>query len=45
MLVAGYFRLPGDIPKPVWKYPVTYMSFDFWALQVMEFLSNLSIGT
>ncbi|KAH7277482.1 hypothetical protein KP509_39G053900 [Ceratopteris richardii] len=33
MLVAGYFRLPGDIPKPVWKYPVSYLSFDFWALQ------------
>lgn len=33
MLVAGYFRLPGDIPKPVWRYPVSFMSFDFWALQ------------
>ncbi|KAH7277149.1 hypothetical protein KP509_39G036200 [Ceratopteris richardii] len=33
MLVAGYFRLPQDIPKPVWKYPVSYLSFDFWALQ------------
>lgn len=33
MLVAGYFRLPGDIPKPVWKYPVSFLSFDFWALQ------------
>lgn len=33
MLVAGYFRLPGDIPKAVWKYPVSFLSFDFWALQ------------
>lgn len=33
MLVAGYFRLPGDIPKPVWRYPVSFLSFDFWALQ------------
>eukprot|EP00250_Pteridium_aquilinum_P011022 c19788_g1_i1 orf=198-2294(+) len=33
MLVAGYFRLPNDIPKPVWKYPVSYLSFDYWALQ------------
>eukprot|EP00249_Psilotum_nudum_P032001 c47085_g1_i1 orf=80-2188(-) len=33
MLVAGYFRLPGDIPKPVWRYPLSYLSFDFWALQ------------
>ncbi|CAN6481688.1 unnamed protein product [Victoria cruziana] len=33
MLVSGYFRLPKDIPKPVWKYPMSYISFHFWALQ------------
>ncbi|XP_020248344.1 ABC transporter G family member 11 [Asparagus officinalis] len=33
MLVSGYFRLPHDIPKPVWRYPMTYISFHFWALQ------------
>ncbi|XP_027167508.1 ABC transporter G family member 11 [Coffea eugenioides] len=33
MLVSGYFRLPNDIPKPVWRYPMTYISFHFWALQ------------
>lgn len=33
MLVAGYFRLANDIPKPIWKYPVAYLSFDYWALQ------------
>ncbi|XP_057772605.1 ABC transporter G family member 11-like [Salvia miltiorrhiza] len=33
MLMSGYFRLPNDIPKPVWRYPVSYMSFHFWALQ------------
>ncbi|XP_042053687.1 ABC transporter G family member 11-like [Salvia splendens] len=33
MLVSGYFRLPNDIPKPVWRYPMSYMSFHFWALQ------------
>lgn len=33
MLVAGYFRLPGDIPKPVWRYPVSFLSFDYWAIQ------------
>lgn len=33
MLVSGYFRLPNDIPKPVWRYPISYMSFHFWALQ------------
>uniref|UniRef100_M1B8D1 ATP-binding cassette transporter n=1 Tax=Solanum tuberosum TaxID=4113 RepID=M1B8D1_SOLTU len=34
MLVSGYFRLPNDIPKPFWRYPMSYLSFHFWALQV-----------
>ncbi|WOL05860.1 hypothetical protein Cni_G14591 [Canna indica] len=33
MLVSGYFRLPKDIPKPFWKYPMSYISFHYWALQ------------
>ncbi|XP_061369448.1 ABC transporter G family member 11-like [Gastrolobium bilobum] len=33
MLVSGFFRLPHDIPKPVWRYPMSYISFHFWALQ------------
>lgn len=33
MLVSGFFRLPKDIPKPVWRYPMSYISFHFWALQ------------
>lgn len=33
MLVAGYFRLPNDLPRPIWKYPMSYLSFDYWALQ------------
>lgn len=37
MLVSGYFRLPHDIPKPVWRYPMSYISFHFWALQVTKF--------
>jgi hypothetical protein len=34
MLVAGFFRLPKDIPKPLWRYPLSYMGFDMYALQV-----------
>ena len=34
MLVAGFFRLPNDLPKIIWRYPMSYMSFDYWALQV-----------
>jgi hypothetical protein len=33
MLVSGYFRLPKDISKPVWRYPMSYISFHYWALQ------------
>ncbi|KAG2664316.1 hypothetical protein I3760_16G077000 [Carya illinoinensis] len=33
MLVSGYFRLPNDIPKPVWRYPMSYISFHYWAVQ------------
>ncbi|XP_009110383.1 ABC transporter G family member 11 [Brassica rapa] len=33
MLVSGFFRLPNDIPKIFWRYPMSYISFHFWALQ------------
>eukprot|EP00249_Psilotum_nudum_P028883 c38867_g1_i1 orf=180-2312(-) len=33
MLAAGFFRLPGDLPKVVWRYPMSYISFNYWALQ------------
>lgn len=33
MLVAGFFRLPNDLPKAVWRYPMSYISFNYWALQ------------
>ncbi|KAG6422207.1 hypothetical protein SASPL_118772 [Salvia splendens] len=33
MLAAGFFRLPNDMPKPVWRYPLSYISFHFWAIQ------------
>ncbi|KAF7813386.1 ABC transporter G family member 11 [Senna tora] len=32
-IIIGYFRLPHDIPKPFWRYPMSYISFHFWALQ------------
>jgi len=33
MLVAGFFRFLKDLPKPVWRYPISYISFKSWALQ------------
>lgn len=35
MLVAGFFRLIDDLPKPVWRYPLSYIGFDMYALQGM----------
>ncbi|KAG0566168.1 hypothetical protein KC19_7G043500 [Ceratodon purpureus] len=35
MLVAGFFRLPNDLPKFVWKYPMSYIGFHMYALQGM----------
>ncbi|MCO5592549.1 hypothetical protein L7F22_046552 [Adiantum nelumboides] len=31
MLTGGFFRLPNDIPKPFWTYPVAYMAFHTYA--------------
>ena len=33
MLVSGYFRLPKDISKPVWRYSMSYISFHYWVFQ------------
>ncbi|XP_031278032.1 ABC transporter G family member 11-like [Pistacia vera] len=33
MLDGGFFRLPDDLPKPVWKYPVFYIAYHRYANQ------------
>ncbi|MED6211666.1 hypothetical protein PIB30_075942, partial [Stylosanthes scabra] len=33
VLVGGFYRLPKDIPKPLWKYPLYYVSFQNYAHQ------------
>ncbi|ERN18458.1 hypothetical protein AMTR_s00325p00013820 [Amborella trichopoda] len=33
ILNGGFFRLPNDLPKPVWKYPMFYISFHKYANQ------------
>ncbi|QHO03851.1 ABC transporter G family member 1 [Arachis hypogaea] len=32
-LVGGFYRLPNDLPKPLWKYPLYYVSFQKYGLQ------------
>lgn len=31
LLNGGFFRLIRTLPKPVWRYPLSYMSFHTWA--------------
>ncbi|CAK9183475.1 unnamed protein product [Ilex paraguariensis] len=33
MMTAGFFRLLPDLPKAVWRYPVSYISYGAWSLQ------------
>jgi hypothetical protein len=33
MLNGGFFRLPHDLPKPVWRYPMYYIAFHKYANQ------------
>ncbi|XP_061355519.1 uncharacterized protein LOC133300048 [Gastrolobium bilobum] len=33
ILTGGFYRLPNDIPKPLWKYPLYYVSFLKYAFQ------------
>uniref|UniRef100_J3MVN3 ABC transporter domain-containing protein n=2 Tax=Oryza brachyantha TaxID=4533 RepID=J3MVN3_ORYBR len=33
MLTSGFFQLPNNLPKIVWKYPIYYISFHKYALQ------------
>jgi len=42
MLNGGFFRLPNDLPDPVWKYPMFYIAFHRYAFQ--GFYKNEFIG-
>ncbi|KAL6284413.1 hypothetical protein ACE6H2_015342 [Prunus campanulata] len=34
LMTSGFFRLLPDLPKPFWRYPVSYLSYCSWATQV-----------
>jgi hypothetical protein len=42
LLLAGYFRLADDLPKPVWTYPISYLSFYTYSIQGL--LQNEYVG-
>ncbi|KAF5208205.1 Abc transporter g family member [Thalictrum thalictroides] len=33
MMTSGFFRFLPDLPKPIWRYPISYISYGAWALQ------------
>ncbi|KAL6505385.1 ABC transporter G member 15 [Orobanche gracilis] len=33
MMTAGFFRLLTDLPKPVWRYPISFIGYGAWSLQ------------
>ncbi|XP_016446873.2 LOW QUALITY PROTEIN: ABC transporter G family member 1 [Nicotiana tabacum] len=33
ILSGGFFRLPNDLPKPFWKYPLHYVAFHKYAFE------------
>ncbi|PKU72439.1 ABC transporter G family member 15 [Dendrobium catenatum] len=42
ILNGGFFRLPNDLPKPLWRYPMYYIAFHKYANQ--GFYKNEFIG-
>lgn len=43
MLSAGYFRIRSALPRPIWMYPISYMSFHTYSIQGL--LENEYIGS
>ncbi|KAG8370990.1 hypothetical protein BUALT_Bualt13G0040600 [Buddleja alternifolia] len=33
MMTAGFFRTLRELPKPIWRYPISYIGYGSWALQ------------
>ena len=33
MLNGGFFRLPNDLPEPIWRYPMHYIAFHTYAFE------------
>ncbi|XP_016650831.1 PREDICTED: ABC transporter G family member 11-like isoform X2 [Prunus mume] len=43
IMCGGFFQLPNDIPKPLWKFPLYYIAFHKYAYQGL--FKNEFIGT
>lgn len=38
MMTAGFFRLLPDLPKVFWRYPISYLGYGSWSLQVLLYI-------
>lgn len=45
MMTSGFFRLLSDLPKPFWRYPVSYISYGAWGLQVTPWKNTRGLET
>ena len=34
-MTSGFFRLLPDLPKPFWRYPISYINYGAWAIEVI----------
>lgn len=44
MMTSGFFRLLPDLPKIFWRYPVSYISYGSWAIQVSQDSNYMSLS-
>lgn len=40
MLAAGHFRIRNALPKPIWTYPLAYISFHTYSIEVYLHIQN-----
>nr|DAD29642.1 TPA_asm: hypothetical protein HUJ06_031110 [Nelumbo nucifera] len=36
MMTSGFFRMLPDLPRAFWRYPISYINYGAWALQVIN---------
>lgn len=40
MLAAGHFKIRNALPKPIWTYPLAYISFHTYSIEVYLHIQN-----
>ncbi|CAA6668973.1 unnamed protein product [Spirodela intermedia] len=45
MMTSGFFRLLRDLPKPIWRYPISYISYGSWPCSYKNDLLGLEFDS